>query len=282
MLRVVCGANIKICITDPCAFKKYPAHNHLYDKLLIARSQDGVICGESTQNPPKYPILVRPRTNLEGMGFGARWVVSPTVIKPHEFWVQPIMGTHRSVDVFVHRDQLLTLCFIGRPGPGFTFRSWSFDSDYKLSPKTSAWLRHHLHGFEGVCNIELIEDTIIECHLRMGDINCFQSKALMQAVLNTYKGNRVTLPVLPSSVHLIPVFLPHALHHVVISAEDIWFCARKSNALSAILNFTIDPKDTANPAGGARLCNFVVSDLRPGEQLRREILTYIENKFCLW
>ena len=109
----------------------------------------------------------------------------------------------------------------------------------------------------------------------MGDINCFQSTPLMQAVLAAYKGRSVRLPALPPALHLVPVFLPHSRPAATITAPELWGCARRAGALPGVLCFTIDPKDTANPAGGVRLCNFVVSDLTAGMAVRDAVLAHM-------
>ena len=63
-----------------------------------------------------------------------------------------------------------------------------------------------MKNYIGVFNIEIIGDKIIECHLRMGDLNQFQSEKLTCEVIKCYKNMKISHVKLPK-IYLIPIFV---------------------------------------------------------------------------
>lgn len=276
-----CPPNITIPTNDFKAYNYYKKFRHLYNKKFIADSQE-LINGTNKNIPPNnMRVIVRPIKNLEGMGKGAYFLNDNSKIKEisnNDFWVEVLEGEHISVDIFYnHFGFLGVIAFRGYPGKEFTFTHWEYLPNYSLPKNILKWVNKHLSGFIGVLNLELINDKIIECHLRMGDLNYFQSSELMDIVIKCYQNKPLFLPKL-DKIYLIPVFVKKG-KYIQLKKEDIWMCARKSETIDYILNYFIDPlpENCSNPNGGDRICNFTVSDYNKGVIMRKEILEYVNS-----
>ena len=66
-----CPEDVFIPTEDSDAYKLYPSHRWVYNKLTVAESQDQV-CGLHGMEPPAYPVFSKPIYNMRGMGSGSR------------------------------------------------------------------------------------------------------------------------------------------------------------------------------------------------------------------
>ena len=261
----ICNCNIIIPINDFQSIKYYDSLKHLYDKTYIANSQN-LNWGNNNNLSHNYPVIVRPITNLYGMGKDAYYLYEKNNIPNDFFWCEILKGKHISIDIFYNDNGILDIiAFEGIPGIQFTFIYWEYLQNYKLSKTNINWIEKNLKTYKGVFNIELIDDKIIECHLRMGDLNYFQNKQLINCVIECYKNNKIILPKLPK-IYLIPVFLKKG-NYIRLNTKEY------------IINYFIDPspKNIGNPNGGDRICNFTFNNLKKGFYLRDYILNYLNN-----
>lgn len=270
-----CNKNIIIPSNDFQAIKLYDNLKYLYNKIFIAESQK-IKCG--IEIPINYPVIVRPITNLYGMGKDAYFLYNINTIPKDFFWCEIFKGNHISVDIFYNDNGILgCIAFQGFPGKLFTFDYWEYLPNYKLSNKIINWINNNLNSFKGVFNIELINDNIIECHLRMGDLNYFQNKELINCVIDCYKNKKINLPIL-QKIYLLPIFREKG-KYIRLKQEDIYYFARVTNTKEYIINYFIDPPPSkvGNPNGGDRICNFTITNLEKGFILRKYILDYYNN-----
>jgi len=277
-----CDENLVIPTNDFEAYKFYEQYNFLYNKKWIAESQN-IRCGTSRDVPDNYPIIVRPIINLHGMSKGAYFLDNNNIskvskISDNDFWIEILKGEHISVDVYYNDHGILgIIAFLGVPNKLFTFKYWEYLPDYQLPVEIGKWIKRNLLGFKGVFNLEIIGGKIIECHLRIGDLNYFQSEELTNLIIQCHQNIDIKLPKL-NKIYLIPVFVEKG-KYVKLKQEDIWMCVRRSNNFDYILNYFIDPspESVANPLGGDRVCNLTVSDLDRGFNVKKDILDYITS-----
>lgn len=272
-----CPKDITIPINDFQAYKTFKSKNYVYNKKWIAESQ-GVKCGE--QAPSQFPVIVRPITNLYGMGKGTYYLYNDKSIQKDCFWTEILKGNHISLDVFYNKHGIQkTIAFRGYPGKLFTFLCWEYLPDYEISSEINNWINTHMKNYIGVFNIEIIGDKIIECHLRMGDLNQFQSEKLTCEVIKCYKNMKISHVKLPK-IYLIPIFVKKN-GYKKLRKEDIWYCSRITNTRDIVLNYFIDPppSNTSNPIGGDRICNLTVTDVRKGFILKKAILDYFKTNY---
>ena len=90
LLKYFClqPSSLTLPLGDYEAFRFYSELIHLYNKKWIARSQR-IISGEISELPTTFPIIVRPKINLDGMGKEAQFISNPRqfqkITSPHLF-----------------------------------------------------------------------------------------------------------------------------------------------------------------------------------------------------
>jgi hypothetical protein len=135
----------------------------VYDKLILSKKL-GYVCGPAgvpVPRPGEY--VVRPITNLLGMGLGAYVTAltdTTTHLQPGLFWCERFTGHHLTYD-FIGGD--LAVCYEGIASSPTRFSKWvrvdspEFDLPESLQ-QIAAKYRH--------INIEVVGGKIIEVHLR--------------------------------------------------------------------------------------------------------------------
>ena len=173
--RVDCPADLLIPTEDNDAWRLYPAHRWVYDKLAVAMSQ-GMEAAPHGVVPPAFPVFSKPVYNLRGMGIGSRVIRTPEEyyadIEPGHFWMPLLEGEHVSTDVaLVDGEPKWWRHATGAPSGEGTFEHWWIHA--AAHPAVEAWCgdwaRRHLQGYCGMANFETIGGRIIETHLRFAD-----------------------------------------------------------------------------------------------------------------
>jgi hypothetical protein len=171
--HVKTAANITTEDTD--AWRWYPAHRWVYDKLAVALSQH-LEAGPHGTLPPRFPVFSKPITNLKGMGVGSRVLNSPAEYEQHyapgHFWMTLLDGRHVSSDLAVVEGEPRWWRHVtGRPAGEGTFDYWTVHAgpEPDIEERCGGWVRTHLAGYTGMINLETIGGTIIEVHLRFAD-----------------------------------------------------------------------------------------------------------------
>ena len=165
--------------SDMEAWMAYPSLRWVWDKSAVATLQ-GVRCGLMPMPPPQYPVVLRPLTNMYGMGWQAYVLHSEDDFAAHwghtGVWTPLLRGTHWSVDAVVEDGRIAWwTAFEGRPARLFgVFDAWHWRHQPAALAAALATFRQRflprLAGFRGCLNLEAIGDTIIEVHLRPGDV----------------------------------------------------------------------------------------------------------------
>jgi len=168
----------EIPVFDGQAFKKYPKHNFVYDKLWIAQSQN-IKSGEIKQNslPKKdlYPVFIKPR-------WGHQTATSKNCFKiktPEEIvkfidvsdmiWTEYIDETEGMTDyILLHGQSMfqMTLQYSDKQ-LGF-IDEWKYVSEENTPPdEISKWVDTYLSSYTGIANIQYRGNKIIEVSLRL-------------------------------------------------------------------------------------------------------------------
>lgn len=170
-----CPEEVLIPTEDGDAYRWYPRHRWIYNKLLIAESQ-GLDCGPHGLEPERFPVFSKPIYNMRGMGAGSQVLESAADYHrcqlPGHMWMHLLEGEHVSTDVAVLR---------GRPvwcrhvtglslGEG-VFDYWTVLAAHKpeLEAYLFDWIGRHFGDYTGMLNFETIGGRIIEGHLRFAD-----------------------------------------------------------------------------------------------------------------
>jgi len=172
---VVCPADVEIPTEDSDAWMWNPKHRWVYDKIAIALSQ-GLDAGPHGVTPPFFPVFSKPIMNLRGMGIGSRILCDEAEYRRHyapgHMWMPLLEGKHVSSDVAVADGVPQWWRHVtGEPAGEGTFDLWTVHAaaDSAIETRCGDWVRKNLAGYTGMLNLETIDGTIIEAHLRMSD-----------------------------------------------------------------------------------------------------------------
>ena len=219
--------DFNINIDDYCpkndleAWIMYPNFNFLYNKLFICKIQN-IQHAPMPILPNKYPIIIKPIINLMGMGINSIKINSKTEFLNHynnnHFWSTFIKGTHLSWDLVINNGKILFCCrFKGYKDDNKfgTFNYWQLLKDKVNLPKPITNLvTTYLKDFTGCLNIETMNNKIIECHLRMGDIDQLPKDFLRQIFYNYInKETNFTNLKIKKDIFLIPIWQEIKSHH---------------------------------------------------------------------
>ncbi len=172
---IACPDDVVIPTDDADAYRLYPAHRWIYNKLLICETQ-GVEHGPHGIAPTRFPVFSKPVYNLRGMGVGGRIIRTCEEYEraqtPGHLWMPVLAGAHVSSDVaLVDGEPVWWRHAVGHALGDGTFDSWTVQAEPLPAVEAygGEWLRRHLRGYSGFANLETIGGTIIEAHLRFAD-----------------------------------------------------------------------------------------------------------------
>lgn len=140
----------------------------VYDKLILAKKL-GYTCGPAgveVPTPNKY--VVRPITNINGMGIGAEiiWLEKDTEhLPPGHFWCEIFNGRHLSVD-YINKQQILCVeGFRDDTDPLWRWSRWEKVNDEIPIPSILSKINCQQFNYEFNC--EFIGNKLIEVHFRL-------------------------------------------------------------------------------------------------------------------
>ena len=174
-LDVACPDDVVIPTDDPDCYRLYPAHRWIYNKILICETQ-GLEHGPHGIAPSRFPVFSKPIYNLRGMGVGGKIIRRREEYDrqqvPGHLWMPVLSGPHLSSDVAVVDGEPVWWRHVtGLALEDGTFDYWTVLAEPlpAIEAYGGAWLRRHLRGYSGFVNVETIDGTIIEAHLRFAD-----------------------------------------------------------------------------------------------------------------
>lgn len=180
--------------TDNGAWEYFKDRRWVYNKVDVVLSQE-MECGPMGVAPKQYPVFIKPVYNLHGAGVGARILESKEDYDNYKhlsgyFWMEYLEGKHLSHDlVIIQGEVVFNLSFEGHSLGQGMFDFWeTIETPSQLLNYLKKWIAVNLKDYTGCLNIETIGDKIIECHLRLGDIDRLGNMRLMQNIVDVYSG----------------------------------------------------------------------------------------------
>ena len=273
-----CPPDVHIPTDDADAWRWYPEHRWIYNKLLVAESQ-GIECAPHGIDPTHYPVFSKPIINLDGMGVGSRTLWNHGDYESHlsagHMWMRLFRGEHLSSDAAVIDGKVHGIRHAkGLSLPGGLFDYWIIEADPRPALETylSTWIEEHLPRYTGMVNLESIDGRIIEAHLRVTDQwPDLYGKHWLDAVVALYsKSTWVSDPAPRRPGYSIALFGPHGRayshpgEHVVRE-----LCAQPDISSLQITFYSDRPASSHSmPPGGFRLAVINAWGLTAGYRVR--------------
>ena len=185
---------------DGPAYKKYPSHNFVYDKLWIAQTQ-GLKCGnlsdfQESAGSVTFPIFIKPRWgHLSASSKNCFKISSASELEKYllykdMIWSEFIDGTEGMTDFIILKGNIVhQVTYV------YSDTQQGFSEEWKLiSPRSEPpqniidWVKDHMRGFTGVVNVQHRKNKIIEVSLRLARGGAYivsaRSPALLQNISN--------------------------------------------------------------------------------------------------
>lgn len=271
-----CPTNIKIPTNDLDAWLTYKDHNWVYNRLMIAQLQS-IDAAPMPIRPRHYPVILKPITNMYGMGLGIHKINNDTELQNYwysnEFWMEYLEGEHISCDILLIDGKVQWhCCFLGYPmenNPG-SFKYWE-SIDMPLPEKCNL-LINKIGNHTGCINIELIGGNMIECHLRMGDITKLPNDEIIRGIISIYQGKPYKFPESVPKIFLFPIWIDKSTDSSIIKKLDKkvieTIC---KNAYS----YQIDSGTEATPSNLRRIMMISTIDYEIGMSICKDIYHYL-------
>lgn len=258
-----CPKDVIVPTDDPDCWALYPRHRWVYDKLMIAQSQN-LVAGPHGVMPPAFPVFSKPTVNLKGMGAGSRIIRSRKAylhsLAPGHMWMPLLAGAHLSTDAaLIDGRARWWRHAVGAPKPGGTFDHWKVEAKARsgLEARLGAWAARELRGYTGIANFETIGGVIIEAHLRLTDQwPDLYGPGWVEAVVGLYaRGRWRFADRARQDGYSVVLFGPHGKKYTHPPARAV-DRVRAMPGVSSV-QITFDPKKPpeahAMPPGGFRL-----------------------------
>jgi hypothetical protein len=279
--RVACPDEVFVPTEDGDSFRLFPKHRWVYNKLLIAESQD-MACGLHGMEPERFPVFSKPVYNMRGMGAGGRIFHKLRDYqlgqKPGHMWMPLLTGEHVSSDVaVVDGEPRWWRHVIGNALDQGMFDYWTVLAAARpeIEDFCGGWLRAHLAGYTGMVNFETIGARIIEVHLRFSDQwPDLYGRGWIDALVRLYaEGDWRYADDDRRDGYSVVLFGPHGLQYQHPAPELIAELVRHPQITSVQITFHEDkpPKAHSMPPGGFRLAIVNCWDLDAGREARERL-----------
>ena len=207
------------------AWEKNKENKKIYNKLWLVEKQN-VPCGPIGTDPLNYPIIIKPIINLYGMSRGFKKINNKEEYyenqKDGHFWMPYLDGKHYTVDIILYNGKVIDSFFMeSKPLTQGTFDYHVYLPELKLSEKITIFLEENFPTYSGAMNIEIINNIIIEGHLRLnGDCYIYKDKFfknLNKLILN----KKFKLKVNKKKFYLFPYFVPSNFNINILNKDEI-------------------------------------------------------------
>ena len=263
----------EIITNDIDAWKKLKDFRKIYDKLFIAYSQN-IDSGPMGLYPKSYPIVFKPIINLFGMSRGFKIINNideyNSNIKDGFFWMKYFPGKQINLDIIVINGKIkFHSALISHDNKDGTFNYHESLPDYKITDNIKKWIKINLHNYIGCLNLEIIDNNIIEAHLRLNGDFYLYDEIFVRELEKLYLNKKWNINYSIKKVYLIPIFVDSKM-----KIENIDF-----NAILKLLKFynvnslRIDNiKSNYQKENKSRLFMFDIFDIKKGMNLKDLIL----------
>lgn len=189
---------------DKDAYQNIYKYSHMYNKLLLSQLQklDAAPIGIT---PIEFPVIIKPIINLYGMSNGFKKINSleeyKEIIHYGMFWQKYLDGIQYNIDINMKNGKIIQyFCVISEPDKDGMFKFHYYEPNYILSKKIIKLIQNLLDDYSGFINIEIINEYIIEMHLRLnGDLFLYSEENIDDMI----KGNLIKV----KSTCFFPIFV---------------------------------------------------------------------------
>lgn len=171
------------CINDIQAFIKYQNYNFVYNKFDLIKKQN-ITCNIVGVYPNEYtfPIIIKPIINLFGMSRDVKFCKNiedyafflKNTPHPSSFWM-PYYDTneHFTCDILMCAGKVVysnTFRCVSTKQVGI-FKKHIYMNDYLIDKQVIYFLENYIVNYTGCLNIEIMDNVVIELHLRFNGDN---------------------------------------------------------------------------------------------------------------
>jgi len=278
---IPCPENVNVPTEDGDAWRWYPEHKWVYDKLAVAESQ-GLVCAPHGIDPDGFPVFSKPIYTMRGMGAGSGVLRTLKEYRhrqrPGHMWMQLLAGEHVSTDCAVVDGEIAwSRHSVGVPLEGGMFDYWTELAETRPEIETyvADWTRKKLPGYTGMLNFETIGARIIEVHLRFADQwPDLYGEGWVGALINLYangtwefddSGRR--------DGYSVVLFGAHGIQYAHPDPQLVASLREEPGVTSIQITFHEDraPATHSMPPGGFRLAIVNTHDLETGRQVRERL-----------
>ena len=226
-LNLICKRlNIKNIITnDIDAWTYHKKHRKIYNKLWLVETQE-IDCGPIGTYPTSYPIIIKPIINLYGMSRGFKKINNKKEYFENQidgsFWMPYLNGKNFTIDIVLEKGKIINyFCLESKPSINGTFEYHVYRPNYKLSTKIKNLIENNFIGYSGPMNIEIINEVIIEAHLRFnGDLYLYDDNFFLN-LSNMIDNKKYNLKVSKKKIYLIPYFVNSNFNLNILNKSEI-------------------------------------------------------------
>lgn len=285
---IPCPAELIIPTEDGDAYRLFPQHRWIYNKMLVFETQ-GLECAPHGLPPDHFPVFSKPIYNMRGMGAGSRVLHSPEEYRayqmPGHFWCTLLEGEHLSTDVAVAAGEPRWWRHaVGAPLEGGTFDHWTVLAEAlpEIEGYCGDWICRNLAGYTGMVNLETLGGRIIEAHLRFADQwPDLYGRGWVEALVTLYEHGRWTFADDERRTgYSVVLFGPHGYRYRHPEQTSVAGILRQQAISSVQITFHEDrqPEAHSMPPGGFRLAIVNCWDLHAGEAARQILRAAYEGK----
>ncbi len=233
---------VDIPLQDQESYPLYPQFNWVYNKLELYKVQ-GIEAFPHGVIPKKFPIFSKPITNLYGMSIGAgkfdSWDESN--YKAGYLWMPYFEGQHFSVDVAITNGEPRWFCPIeGVKGDNDVFLYWKINHDISTTSMSTIYnfIFDYFTHYTGFLNFEIIDDKIIECHLRCNSqiTDLVGGDDWVRALISLYLVGKWKYEHIPKEGYAVVLRIPK--EHKIYTINEEYIEAAKNIKLVSSIQIT--------------------------------------------
>jgi hypothetical protein len=153
-----------------------------------------------------------------------------------------------------------------------TFNYHESIPEYKLDLKIIDWIKINLKNYTGCLNLEIIDNNIIEAHLRLNGDFYLYNKDFVLELEKLYTKKQWNLNYKIKKTYLVPIFVTSNLDINNIKFDKILKLLKKYGAKSLRIN---NINSIHQKEGLSRLFMYDIYDIKKGLKLKKQILNIL-------
>lgn len=271
-------------INDSSAWLKYPEYKMIYNKLFLSEIQN-LDSNPIPIVPSKFPVIVKPIINLNGMSKGFYKVNNENEYDKlcidnnlSGYFYQPYFsGIQYNYDIIIKEGKIIDyFCVISHPLKDGMFDYHEFipkNEAKKLTPKNIQIIEDLLDNYSGFVNLEIINDYIIEVHLRLnGDMFIYDQNNINK-LISFYITKDYQEIIISDKIYFIPFFTDIIDN---IDFKSIEYLLKEDY----IIDYKFDNINSINQSDNKRFLYLTTYNLKKTLNLRNKIykLLYINGR----